>query len=166
MKDSDKHPYVRLTNELEFEAFIGLLYYRGLYGLNNHSTEILFSNKHGLPVFGACMSRNRFKFLMAHICFDQYSEREARWQKDRFAAMRDLFEECNINFAKSLIPEDYLSLDETLYPMRTQVAFKQFNPDKPAKYGILFKSINCARYPYTYQTHVYCGKPEGDPDEY
>jgi len=50
--------------------------------------------------------------------------------------------------------------------MRTQLAFKQFNPDKPAKYGILFKSINYARYPYTYQTHIYCGKPEGDPDEY
>ena len=65
-----------------------------------------------------------------------------------------------------MIPEDYLSLDETLYPMRTQISFKQYNPDKPAKYGMLFKSINSARYPYTHQSHVYCGKPEGEPNEF
>ena len=65
-----------------------------------------------------------------------------------------------------LIPEDYLTIDETLYPIRTQIAFRQYNPDKPAKYGLLFKSINCARYPYTYQAHIYAGKPEGDPNEF
>ena len=43
---------------------------------------------------------------------------------------------------------------------------KQYNPDKPAKYGILFKSLNCARYPYTYQTIVYAGKPTGQPNEF
>ena len=64
------------------------------------------------------------------------------------------------NFAKHLLPEDFISLDETLYPMRTQVAFKMYDPDKPAKYGILFKSLNCARYPYTYYSHVFSGKPE------
>ena len=56
-----------------------------------------------------------------------------------------------------------MTIDETLYPMRNQIAFKQYNPDKPATYGLLFKSINCARYPYTYQSHVYSGKPVGDP---
>ena len=67
---------------------------------------------------------------------------------------------CNKNFGEALVPVDYISLDETLYPARTQVSFKQYNPDKPAKYGVLFKSLNSARYPYTYQTHVYSGKPE------
>ena len=33
------------------------------------------------------------------------------------------------------------------------------------KYGVLFKSLNSARYPYTYQTHVYSGKPEEVTDE-
>ena len=28
-----------------------------------------------------------------------------------------------------------MSLDKTLYPMRNQIGFKQYNPDKPAKYG-------------------------------
>ena len=49
--------------------------------------------------------------------------------------------------------------------MRNQISFKQYNPDKPAKYGMLYKSINSARYPFTHQSHVYCGKPEQEPDE-
>ena len=55
--------------------------------------------------------------LLAHICIDDYENRDDRWQHGRFAAIRELFEGCNENFNKSLIPEDYLSLDETLYPI-------------------------------------------------
>ena len=53
---------------------------------------------------------------------------------------------------------DYLSLDESLYPMRTHISFKQFNPSKPAKYGLLFKSVNAARYPFTFISSPYGGK--------
>ena len=67
---------------------------------------------------------------------------------------------------KALVPPDYLSLDEPLYPTRVQIRFKQYNPDKPAKYGLLFKSINGARYPYTHQSIVYSGKPAGEPNEF
>ena len=49
---------------------------------------------------------------------------------------------------QTLIPNDYLSLDETCYPMKTYIGFNQFNPSKPVKYGLLFKSINSARYSY------------------
>ena len=80
--------------------------------------------------------------------------------------MRYAFEECNKSFARVMIPECYLSLDETFYPMRTQIHFRQYNPDKPAKHGMLFKSINSATYPCTYQSHVYCGKPKGEPNEF
>ena len=42
--------------------------------------------------------------------------------------------------------------------MKTHIGFKQFNPNKPAKYELLFKSINACRYPYTFQTAPYVGK--------
>ena len=100
------------------------------------------------------------------MTFDDAEDRPARWQCDRFSAMRYVFEECNKSFARVMIPECYLSLDETLYPMRTQINFRQYNPDKPAKYGMLFKSINSASYPCTYQSHVYCGRPKGERNEF
>ena len=58
-----------------------------------------------------------------------------------------------------LAPGDYLSLDKTLYPMRMQILFKQFNPRKPAKYGHLFKSVVAARYLYTFLSSPYSEKP-------
>ena len=61
---------------------------------------------------------------------------------------------------------DYLSLDETLYPMRTQISFKQFKPSKPAKYGLLFKPANAARYPYTFISSPYSGTPTEEKGQY
>lgn len=112
------------------------------------------------------MSKNRFKFLIANVRFDDEETRRDRWSSDRFAAFRELFEMFNAQCGKAISSEDYLSLDETLYPMRNQVSFKQFNPSKPAKYGLLFKSINAARYPYTFITAQYSGKPVGDAGEF
>ena len=68
--------------------------------------------------------------------------RPTLWQHDRFAAFRKIFKEFNKNCGKFLVPNDYLSLDETLYPTRMQINFKQFNPSKPDKYRMLYKSIN------------------------
>ncbi|XP_020896597.1 piggyBac transposable element-derived protein 3 [Exaiptasia diaphana] len=162
----DRYTYIGDTTPEEIAAWIGLLYLRGLLCLNNHSTESLFSDKTGHPVFSATMSKNRFKFLMANVRFDDEETRAERWNSDRFAAFREVFEKFNTQCGKVIIPDDYLSLDETLYPMRNQVSFKQFNPSKPAKYGLLFKSINAARYPYTFIVTPCSGKPVGEAGEF
>lgn len=57
------------------------------------------------------MSRLQFEFLHAHLTFKDIDTREERWEHDRFAAMREFLEQCNINFGKALVPEDYISLD-------------------------------------------------------
>ena len=98
---------------------------RGLLGLNHHNVELLFS-KHASPhVFGATMSQQRMKFLLANITFDDPDERAQCWPSDRFAAARKLFEGFNKNCSKFLYPSEFLSLDETLYPMWHQISFRQ-----------------------------------------
>ena len=42
--------------------------------------------------------------------------------------------------------------------MRHQIAFRQYNPNKPHKYGVLLKSMNDARFPYTYKALPYAAK--------
>ena len=111
------------------------------------------------------MSKNRFRFLYQCISFHDYSTRTESWEADRFAAIRKVFEMFNQNCGRALIPDDLLSIDETLYPMRNRVSFKQFNTNKPAKYGLLFKSINGARYLYSFVSAPYCGKPKSEPRE-
>ena len=87
-------------------------------------------------------------------------------KKDRFTAIRGFFEKFNNQYMLVLVPGDYLSLDETLYPMRTQMSLKQFNPSKRAKYGLLFNSVNGARYPYTFFSLPYSGIPTEEGEQY
>ena len=164
LNNSDKYPLVKIVESIDIYAAIRLMYFRRLYGMNMHSTHILFSPKQGPPPFGATMSRLCFYFICGHLCFYNPDTITERWKHDRFAAMREIFSECNKNFARARISEDYQTIDETLYPMRNQILFKQYNPDKPAKYGMLYKSINSTWYPFTHQSYVYCGKPEQEPD--
>ena len=56
-------------------------------------------------------------------------------------------------------PSELLLLDETVYPYRGRVTIKQYNPNKPAKYGVLYRSISVATLPYAYNTLAYAGKP-------
>ena len=91
-------------------------------------------------------SRNRFTLLIANLSFDT-QEREEKWKFDRFTAIRKFFELFNLNCLNHAVPPESLSLDEALYPTRNQRGIKLYNPNKPAKYGLLFKSLNGARYP-------------------
>ena len=47
---------------------------RGLLGLNHRYVELLFSKHAGPDVFGATMSQQRMKFLLANITFDDPDE--------------------------------------------------------------------------------------------
>ena len=44
--------------------------------------------------------------------------------------------------------------------MRHQIAFRQYNPSKPHRYGLLLKSLNDASFPYTCKVCPYARKPE------
>lgn len=147
-------------SQVELLAFFGLCYARGILGANLYHAKELWTPNYS-PVFAATMSENRFTFLQSHISFDNEATRPARFLKDKFAAAREIFESWNFNCGRALQCGPWLSLDETLYPSRNHISFKQYNKQKPAKYGILFKSINGATVPYTFNSHVYCGKPEG-----
>ena len=163
---SSRYGYIRLTNPSEVLALVGIIYMRGLLGQAHQGTNAIFYEIFGNLVFSATMSRNRSKFLIAHKSFEDHTSRPISWQHDRFAAFREMFEEFNKNCGKFLVTDDYLSLDETLYPMKTQISFKQFNPSKPAKYGMLYKSINVCHYPFIFLTAVHSGKPKGEPTSY
>ena len=64
------------------------------------------------------------------------SEKQSFVIADNFR--RDIFQIFTGNCERVLVPEDFLSLDETLYPIRMGVAFRQYNENKVAKYGLLF----------------------------
>ena len=98
------------------------------------------------------------KFLLANITFDDPDEHAQCWPSDRFAAARTLFEGFNKNCSKFLYPSEFPLLHETLYPMRHQTAFRQYNPNKPHQYGLFVKSLSDKQVPFTYKAAPYSGK--------
>ena len=110
--------------------------------------------------FEAMMSLNCFVFILRFITFDEKSTRAERWRYDKFACMWSFFESFNKNISKFRYPSSYLAVDETLYPYRGRTGLKQYNPSKPAKYGLLYRLICDATVPYTYFSLPYAGKPE------
>ena len=137
--ESSKYPSIKQTNIFELRALIGLLYFLGLFGMNRHSSNILFSDKGGPPVFSGTMSCNRMKFFLSTLTFDNPETRIEKWPYDRFAVARPIFEMLNSNTSKYFLHSLCLSVDETLYPVRHQIAFQQYNPSKPHRYGLLLK---------------------------
>ena len=97
---------------------IGLLYFRGLFEMNHHSLNILFSDKAGFPlVFIARMSCDRMKLLLSTLAFDDPETRKEKYPYDRFAAARPIFKMFNYDTSKYVLPSLYLSTDQALYPM-------------------------------------------------
>ena len=70
--------------------------------------------------------------------------------------------------AKYWNPSSYVSVDKVFCPYIERMDIKQYNPPKPAKYELLYRSLCHAKVPYTHLTLQYTGKPEviGENDYY
>ena len=145
---------------MEIKAVFGIMYLRGALHLNGVHVDTAFYHETTNDIFRATMQRQRFTFLCKMMQFDDYSTRADRWKMDKFACFRDFFEEINQLFLKLHLPSEHLAIDVTLYPYRGRVGFKQYNPSKPAKYGLLFRSLCDSKVQYTYYSLPYAGKPE------
>ena len=77
------------TGRVEIDALFGLMYFKGILGVNLHMIDRLFSNDIYF-VFGGIMSKNRFRFLKGHICFHNPQKRTQLWETDRFVAVREI----------------------------------------------------------------------------
>ena len=79
--------------------------------MNLQRVGYLFADE-GHHAFGAIMSKNRFKFLLSYITFDNHIDREKNCPTDRFAAMRPVWVLFNSNLGKDVAPSEYLTIDE------------------------------------------------------
>lgn len=128
MTQREKYKYViKETDSVEIYALLGFMYARGMKNLNYFETRLLFDAGEA-AIFAATFGHNRFAFLHSVLSFDDESTRQQRYQSDRFAAIRNVFEIFNEACMTVLIPETFLTIDETLFSSRHRVQFKQYNP--------------------------------------
>ena len=88
------------------------------------------------------------------------TSRAKPWKNEKSAYLGELFEQMNENSARWRNPSELLAIDETLYPCKGTIGFKQYNPSKPSKYGLLYRSLCDSVTNYTYSSLPYADKPE------
>lgn len=123
----------RLTNDEEMLAFIGLHMLSGCFKAYHRDARELWSNRDGQPVFRATMSYERFAQLKSAMRFDDPLRRD---RNDKLAPVREIVDIFNTKLAEIYTPGPYLCIDEMLVEFHGRVAFRQYIPTKPGKFGV------------------------------
>ena len=123
----------RPTDREEMEAFIGLHFLAGSFKAHHRQARELWSERDGHPLFRATMSYERFAQLKGVLRFDDKLRRDTN---DKLAPVRQIVEIFNTRLQEVYTPGPFLVIDEMLIEFHGRVAFKQYIPTKPGKFGI------------------------------
>uniref|UniRef100_A0A1B6LLL4 PiggyBac transposable element-derived protein domain-containing protein n=1 Tax=Graphocephala atropunctata TaxID=36148 RepID=A0A1B6LLL4_9HEMI len=151
------------TDIIEIKAFFGLMYLIGVKKGNHLNTEELWATDGTAPdIYVATMSKRRFHNLVQAIRFDDKNTRAQRKLTDKAAPMREIFEQfvslCKISYNVG----ELATIDEMLEGFRGRCKFRQYIPNKPAKYGIKIYALVDAKTFFTSNMEIYTGKqPQG-----
>lgn len=151
--------FIKNTDKLEIEAFIGLLYLQGVFKSGHEDLRSLWATDGtGRDIFRATMPLARFSFLLCCIRFDDDTTRADRRKENKVAAISELFDKFVTNSKQNYTPGDNVTIDEMLVPFRGRCGFRMFIPNKPAKYGIKVQILADSQTHYMLNAEIYAGK--------
>eukprot|EP00111_Clytia_hemisphaerica_P013537 TCONS_00039801-protein len=110
------------------------------------------------PVYNSVMSRNRYQLISRFIHFNDNTNYDPKDPKrDRLFKIRPLLNYLNTKFQELYYPSRDVSIDEQLLLHKGNLHFKQYIPNKRARFGIKLFSL-CDESGYVWSTEVYVGK--------
>ncbi|XP_068232542.1 uncharacterized protein [Palaemon carinicauda] len=118
---------------MELRAFLGILIMTGARKDNHLTAEEMFSKSLGCPFYRSIMSERRFAFIQRALRFDSIATREERVTHDKFAPIRNLWDQVIANCIANYEPIGHLTVDEQLLGFRGRCRFRMYIPNKPAK---------------------------------
>ncbi|XP_068229423.1 uncharacterized protein, partial [Palaemon carinicauda] len=121
---------------MELRAFLGILIMTGARKDNHLTAEEMFSKSLGCPFYRSILSERRFAFIQRALRFDSIATREEHVRHDKFAPIRNLWDQVIANCIANYEPSGHLTVDEQLLAFRGRCGFRMYIPNKPAKYGI------------------------------
>lgn len=160
----DRDRDARNTNEREIRAFIGILYIIGVLRSSRKNLHKIWDNRKGsgIEMCYLAMSEKRMRFLLRCVRFDDFRDRGQRRDIDKLAPIREVFEYFLVNIQKCFIASEFLTVDEQLLAFRGRCSFRQYIPNKPARYGIKMWALVDVKTSYTFNLETYVGtQPEG-----
>ncbi|XP_057705991.1 piggyBac transposable element-derived protein 4-like [Corythoichthys intestinalis] len=145
----------------ELMGFIAVLIWKGVTQVPSLCDN--WSEDMGNPRIIATMARNRFQNIMQHLRFDDMYTRAERVQTDKFAAISTVWESFVKNCISVFTPGRHITIDEQLFPSKTQCGFLQYIATKPDKFGIKFWVACDLKSKYICNAIPYLGKDPNRP---
>lgn len=144
------------TTVLEMETFIGIHIYSGIVKMPSY--RMYWSDSTRFDVIANAMSRNRFEKLRNnfHLNDNQNLFPRDHINYDKLFKIRPFIDA----FRKNCLltePEEFNSIDEFIIPFKGRSNLKQYNKNKPHKWG--FKGFaRCGGSGIMYDFQIYTGK--------
>ncbi|XP_051522644.1 piggyBac transposable element-derived protein 4-like [Myxocyprinus asiaticus] len=146
-------------DEIDLRAYIGLLILAVVYRSRGEATCSLWDAETGRAIFRATMPLKVFHTFSRMLRFDNRESRPARRMRDKLAAIREVWEKWVEHLPYLYNPGPEVTVDEQLVPFRGRCPFRQYIPNKPAKYGIKIWVACDAQSSYAWKMQIYTGKP-------
>ena len=159
----EKQNYVSPFSYHEFIACLAILIRSGSDRDGLTSLDDLWSSIDGKPFYRAVISKNRFKFFMRVIRFDNYRTRPQRIRNDRLAAVSKILAMFLCNLRRFYVPAATLTVDEQLLGYWGRVPGRSYMPNKPKKYGLKIFWIAEAGTGFALNGNIYSGRAVNDP---
>ena len=101
---------------------------------------------------------------MKYLRFDNKTSRSQRVTSDSFCMVRDLWERLIENSKACYRPNQFLTVDEQLLPLKCRCSFLHYMPNKPDKFGIKFWLLVDVFSKYILNGFPYLGKNHDKPN--
>lgn len=144
----------------EMKAFIAVILNMGIIRKPTIESYWSKSSSQSTPWFSNMLSRNRFEILLKffHIVDKDTLPRLGEPNYDPCGRFQSLIDHCNRLFKQYYIPNEKLSVDESLVGTKKRIAITQYIPKKKHhKWGIKLWVLCDADTKYCYQFYCYKG---------
>ena len=111
------------------------------------------------------MSSRRFELLLKFLHLNK-SRKQPEWEEpgyDKLYKVRPLRDAAAKNFQSCYTPTENLSIDESMIGFKGRLAFLQYMPKKPQKWGIKAWVLADAANGYVWNWKLYTGKEDNAP---
>lgn len=151
-------PFAELTPN-ELKVYFALVMLQGV--VNKPEVEQFWSKNPMIvtPFFPQTMAWRRFKQIKQYLHFSNNAEYDPNnHPQPKLNKIWPVYDKLNTIFKTTVIPDKYITIDESLLLYKGRLSWMQYIPLKRARFGIKSYMLCESKSGYVYNTIIYTGK--------